>query len=295
MLKKLLKYEFKSVSRTLIPILLGTLAIAILTSVLFTINFRMIGSDSDIISTDGTEVVVNGGFANGIFAMILITLFILFTISIIASFFVVWFILMQRYYKNFFCDEGYLTFTLPVKTSQHLTSKLISGIVWTILGGLTVFLSVFLLIAFGTADSGIVNVEVLQEIWNIFGELYSYVGTGNGIAYTIEVIVLVLIELATQTLLFYLAITIGSIIAKKHKILASAGVYLGINSVAAMVINIGALVVFSDNEFKMLRNIKSMPDKAHAFFILFILLYAATGVVCFFISNQLLKKKLNLE
>lgn len=37
--------------------------------------------------------------------------------------------ILMRYYKNFFTDEGYLTFTLPVTPHELLWTKLISGMV----------------------------------------------------------------------------------------------------------------------------------------------------------------------
>jgi hypothetical protein len=283
MLKKLIKYEFKSVSRKLIPLILGTLALAILTSILFTVNFRMLGSDSESV-------------ASSVFSMVLITLMIFSILAIVASIFVTWFILMQRYYKNFFGDEGYLTFTLPVKTSDHLTAKLISGVVWMLAGVLTVVVSVLLLVVFGTAENGqIMNTEVLRAISEAFADALDYVGIGNGIAYIIEVIVLLLIECTAQTMLFYLAITIGSIIAKKHKILASVGVYLGINAITGTIANIGVAIIFVGKDIKMLNELDFLFNSAHTMLILFILFYLVMGVVSFIISKYLLTKKLNLE
>jgi hypothetical protein len=165
-----------------------------------------------------------------------------------------------------------------------------------VLGVLTVFVSVSLLVVFGTAESGqIVNTALLSSIGKVFAKFFDMVGTGSGIAYIIELIVLMLVECITQTMLFYLAITIGSIIAKKHKILASAGVYLGINAIVGVFGNIGAAVVFDGYDYGMLNNLNTFQGKTHALLIMFIIFYLITGVVCFIITDQLLKKKLNLE
>ena len=43
------------------------------------------------------------------------------------------FLLLYRFYTSTFTDEGYLTFTLPVKRSTILLSKTVNAVIWTIL------------------------------------------------------------------------------------------------------------------------------------------------------------------
>jgi len=292
MLKKLLKYEYKSVSRILVPAILGTIALALLTAVLFKISYTFLPPENEVIIEEG--VVVGVSITNNILSVILLTLLIFSIIAIIASVFVIGFILLQRYYKNFFGDEGYLTFTLPVKTSAHLTAKLISGVFWMLLGGIGVVISVFVLVVFGTAEKGqIINKEVLDTFSMLFKELFEMVGVGDGVAYIIELVLLILIQCIAQMLLFYLAITLGSIIAKKHKVLTSVGMYLGINAAAGTIINIIAAIVFG--KVYITNNLSVFANSAHLFFILFIVLYSVISVVVFILINDLLRRKLNLE
>lgn len=292
MLKKLLKYEYKSVSRILVPAILGTIALALLTAVLFKISYTFLPPENEVIIEEG--VVVGVSMTNNILSVILLTLLIFSIIAIIASVFVIGFILLQRYYKNFFGDEGYLTFTLPVKTSAHLTAKLISGVFWMLLGGIGVVISVFVLVVFGTAEKGqIINKEVLDTFSMLFKELFEMVGVGDGVAYIIELVLLIFIQCIAQMLLFYLAITLGSIIAKKHKVLTSVGMYLGINAAAGTIINIIAAIVFG--KVYITNNLSVFANSAHLFFILFIVLYSVISVVVFILINDLLRRKLNLE
>lgn len=292
MLKKLLKYEYKSVSRILVPAILGTIALALLTAVLFKISYTFLPPENEVIIEEG--VVVGVSMTNNILSVILLTLLIFSIIAIIASVFVIGFILLQRYYKNFFGDEGYLTFTLPVKASAHLTAKLISGVFWMLLGGIGVVISVFVLVVFGTAEKGqIINKEVLDTFSMLFKELFEMVGVGDGVAYIIELVLLILIQCIAQMLLFYLAITLGSIIAKKHKVLTSVGMYLGINAAAGTIINIIAAIVFG--KVYITNNLSVFANSAHLFFILFIVLYSVISVVVFILINDLLRRKLNLE
>lgn len=284
MLKKLLKYEFKSVSRMLVPLLLGTLGLAVIAAGLFTLNYRYIsGTETDTLLSN-------------IFPIILTTVLVFAIIAIFASALVVFFILLQRYYKNFFGDEGYLTFTLPVGVNKQLFSKLISGFVWMLLSMLTVIVSGMLLIGFGTAETGeIVNTEPFIEIGNAFRELFDAIGTLNTALYIIEGIFLFVFGFAAQIMLLYLAITIGSIIAKKHKILASIGVYFGINTVVGMLSNIAMVTLFWSSDTLERGDVNAIYTASHSVLIVLILLAAVMGVTAFMISSNMLRKKLNLE
>lgn len=283
MLKKLLKYEFKSVSKTLVPLLLGTLVLAIITAALFTVNYRFLG-DSSVSNTVRTIYNVSIG-----------TLLVFSIIAIIASIFVLFVILLNRYYKNFFGDEGYLTFTLPAQIKQHLFTKLVSGVVWSIIGGIVVAFSIFLLAAFGTAENGeIMNSEILDGISYVFNEAFDAVGATNFILYIIEFIIMILVSASFQLLVYYLAITIGSIIAKKHKIIVSIGVYLGISSITGMIMNILITIIGVSGNWE-LNTLDSIFTASHIGLTAIILINATLAVIAFIINNALLSKKLNLE
>lgn len=284
MLKKLLKYEFKSVSRILTPLFLGTLTLSIISALLFTINYRFLSR------SEASDVVTN------LFSTVLITILIFSIIAIIASYLVALFILLQRVYKNFFGDEGYLTFTLPATVNQHLVSKLISGFIWMTLSGLTVLVSGVLLIGFGTAESGeIINTFVFEEVFDLIDYAFEIIGTTNMVLYIIEGIVLVGVVLAAQLMLYYLAITIGCIIAKKHKILASIGVYFGINTATGTIINVVLVLLFMRDRDWDNSTIDSLYTTSHIYLVVIIALFFIMGAAAFFISNRMLKKNLNLE
>ena len=93
--------------------------------------------------------------ASPVIAQILqVTTTLLFTISVIAvvaGIFIALFIVMQRYYKNFFSDEGYLTFTLPVKTGHLLGSKVISAVLWMLFVLLCTIIGVAIIAIFGSS------------------------------------------------------------------------------------------------------------------------------------------------
>ena len=55
-------------------------------------------------------------------------------------------LMIQRYYKNLFTDEGYLTNVLPVSATDHILAKMLVFGAWNILNGLSVLASVSFLI-----------------------------------------------------------------------------------------------------------------------------------------------------
>ena len=122
MLKKLCKYEFKSIMRTLLPIYLAVIAVSLINAVSLGLSSGPF-TNNDIQIFDGTilywilglmQLVV--GFA---YFAVLVALFVLTMV-----------VILQRFYKGLLCDEGYLMFTLPVSVHQHIWSKLIVSAVW---------------------------------------------------------------------------------------------------------------------------------------------------------------------
>ena len=47
---------------------------------------------------------------------------------------------ITRFYNTMLSDRAYLTFTLPVKTSTHIWSKLLGGVIWQLIGSVFVIL-----------------------------------------------------------------------------------------------------------------------------------------------------------
>ena len=111
MLGKLMKYELRATSRTMLPLLLLTLLLSVFT--------RM------------TSAVVQSGHSK--FMTVINTLLILaFILALIgtAVFSVV--LMVVRFRNNLMTDEGYLMFTLPVSVHQLLWSKLLVSMLWFI-------------------------------------------------------------------------------------------------------------------------------------------------------------------
>jgi len=131
MLARLMKYEIKATARWLLP-LYGTILIFAL------INRFTLFSPVMVFNSTYTEYSIPNqpvfsivkGIASALFMLIYVLLFVgVFVATLIIT--------IQRYYKNLLGDEGYLMFTLPVKSWQHILNKLLVSLLWYLLSFLS--------------------------------------------------------------------------------------------------------------------------------------------------------------
>ena len=117
-----------------------------------------------------------------------------------------------------------MTFTLPVTTDQILLSKIINGVLWSVISLIVTIIGGGLIVVLGSGVSwGRIANELIDEIQNIL----HYMGL-NGVLVTVETILSGIFALIHSLLLCYLSITIGSTVARRHKVLASIGIFFGI-------------------------------------------------------------------
>lgn len=216
MLRKLLRYDFKAV--------LKYWWIAALSSVVLSFGggwcISVFDSDKDL--PEALYIVA------GLLMVIVVLGLVAFSIlTVILTF--------SRFYKNFFTDEGYLTFTLPVKRSQLLNSKLIVSTTTTMLTSLVIIIDIIIMFFIGidggiySEESGAIAMRDLEFLLNEIGILYV-------ITYIIEFIVLIVLMTVFSSLFVFSCITVASIIAKKAKVITAIGIYYAANSVFSFVI-----------------------------------------------------------
>lgn len=136
-------------------------------------------------------------------------------------------LILVRYYKNFFTDEGYLTFTLPVKRTQLLDSKLLTALIFNIGSILLFTLDIMLMLSIGIPEH-FFSAEGWKEFFEIIGDLFRMLG-GYSVPYILLGILIILALALIQSLFVFACITFASSVVKKHKILMSIGVYYGAN------------------------------------------------------------------
>lgn len=121
----------------------------------------------------------------------------------------------MQFYKRKFTDQGYLTFTLPAHSWQIFLSSMVNIMIWTLIIGLVTALSIgamFALGIIGTPAAENLNVSVLSL-------------EDAGFSFDFLSAAYVLAQFISSVVIMMTCITIGSVLAKKHKILAAIGVY----------------------------------------------------------------------
>lgn len=275
MLRKLLKYDLKAVWKTWLWLAAAALLVAIPGGFCFRFLNSTMGESSAFFLLQLSAVL-------GVLACMLVIVGFL----VVTEILVFW-----RFYVNFFSDEGYLTFTLPVSRAQLLLSKTLNACIWLLSGFAVITVSVLEIVL-------IVQPSAVGELFKGLGTLITLGGFWS-VLWFLELILIALAGMWLSVSIIQLCITIGSIVAKKHKILASIGIYYLVNMVLGFASQIFTVVgLFS--AVGAIDTVLSHVSEAEApFFATLILLAAAVIVatIAYFIHTITLGKlerKLNL-
>lgn len=275
MLKKLLKYDLRAIFRYWWIMAISSVGLSFIGGICLNTFIYSANSDPSAI------------------VMLMAMLGLIATVVGLSAFFIVTEILIfVRFYKNFFTDEGYLTFTLPVKRSQLLNSKLIATMAATLATVLTIAADVLLLLAIGAPD--FFNKEIWQAIGWYLREATQAMRAYFFI-YAIEILLLTLCLAISSMLLIYICITLASIIAKKAKVITAIGIYYG----AYTAVTFAVELIYVFGLMFLGSTLTGIPDAALMGIIALILLVilafvVALCVILYLVEYYMLDKKLNL-
>ena len=251
MLKKLLKYDFKSGIR-----IFGFMwiAIAVVTG-LVTLIFSLMSNDSPAKMIAGTMTILP------------IALAIAGAVSFPYIFAAV------RFHKGLLGREGYLMFTLPSSPWKLLTSKLISSLVFAVV---TMMLSLL--------GVGIILRAIFSQL--IRGDLGDF-STIMGSSGWDRVLTLInaLITLTTGMLQIYVALCIGHLFRGK-RVLWAVLIYFGISMVTSIISLVMEIVVLSNGD---------VATATDTVMYMSLPLNLGLGILYFFLSERILRTRLNLE
>lgn len=205
MFAKLLKQEWRATSK-----LLGIMSLAVLgVGVLEAVILRMMVANQDI---GAASIAINSTLSS---------LMLFLALAIVAYVIGVQILLIVRFYKNKFTDEGYLTFTLPVTCHQIFLSSLVNMVIWTVISGIVTMLCVGIILVVGT--SGLVDTTLWRILWNSVQNVFEFNAELVGNAYWPVMIISAVLGLFSSPVITMTAFTLGAVIAKKHKVLAAFG------------------------------------------------------------------------
>ncbi len=269
MFSKLLKHEWRSSRGTMLALCLSIPGIAVVCGLLL----RFLVSAMDLLERATPEDFV------------LPMLLILSMLSLGFMFFAMFgcavaagIVLLVRFYRSRFTDEGYLTFTLPVKTSHVLLAPVVNMVIWNVILSVVLIISLVLMVLIGFAGTEVLAID----------PYYFY-----GIEADSSLLLLPLQLLCT---LFYTpmlstgCITLGCTLAKKHRALASFGIYYAVTMVMSMITGLVQVILTA----ALLES--ALHTEAYTWItgLTGIVIQLGVSVGSWFLSQHLMKHKLNL-
>ena len=272
MFGKLLKYEFKSQQKLLTILsfaalgagLLGGLAIWLLVDVLR--------------DAEGTAAII-GSVMSGIFLVGVI-------LGIVAYAVAVFILLLYRFYKHHFSEQGYLTFTLPVTAHQTLLASILNIVIWELIAMFVCMCSMCLMLAPSMVFAWKDAILELKPIWqDILAEMNEATGGFFTISYLLNIISWIYSLIIPLT-----CITIGCLLTKKYRVLTAFAIYYGlqlgmslISGVLSVIVSVTGFVSNSENNGLYWFSI-----------IIPYVLQLGLAIGGYFLMHRMVSKKLNL-
>lgn len=271
MLGKLCKYEFQSVARTLVPLYIGTLLLALLNGLAMRFDFNFF---------TGLMILALSAFGIAIFVVTLV-------------------LIIQRFWNNLLKDEGYLMFTLPVSSYQLVASKLISALVWSILGALVGLLSIL-------AWFVPLNIEMVAEFFRNFSDYFSqiriYLAQANINIYFafFRICLSVLLAMLAEVQMLYFSMSVGQLpVFSRYRVGASFITFILTNFVCQKLSNALMNIVFKDFQYTATNDIglflQFLSDSTLSYLNFSDPMNLGLLLLFFFGTGWILKNKLNLE
>lgn len=270
MLGKVFKHEMKSSSRLFIPLFMGFLAVTLLCKF-------------------SAECANTLQFSPRIMNTISALFMVLYFIYAIALFVMTAVFIVMHFYKTMISDQGYLTHTLPVKTSTMINGKLLSAILWQILSCILFILSIFI---FAAGHFNFNDIRVFwQDLGEVIGEISKYI---NLPLFTVEITLCAIAGLFSGPLMMYASLALGHLF-RKHRVLFAVVSYFAIY--IAMQIISSVVIGYMGSHFDYSQGLaSSYSASVGQSYLLFQTLFAiATAVGFYAVTDYIFSRKLNLE
>ena len=216
--------------------------------------------------------------------------------AILASTIITELLIYVRFYKNFFTDEGYLTFTLPVSRKDLLLAKTANAILWNTAQLVLILTSVFFVLLIGVPSY--VGKEFFYDFHMVISSIPFEFGAWSFL-YIIEVLIVIFFAEVFHVSLIHFCITMGAMLAKKAKILAAIGIYYAVNAVisfGSQILSMVLAMIMSSELYSVLAEAPQAMQSGMVAVILLIIGVVAAMLACvmYFITRNKLERNLNL-
>lgn len=268
MLGKLIKYDMKNLSRLLILIHIPMIILAFIARFMGVERMLAIGKPE-------------------LFSILTLLLCVIYW-SFISIFTILYAAVYT--YRNLFTHEGYLTMTLPIKTSTHLWAKLLSGAMWILIDSLILYSS---LIIVGSVP------ELLSALKDNTPSLLSLFQFNSPLSLGWLMTILTLVSAFGNMSMVLGSLSLGHCF-RKHRVLISILGYCGFLTVNQMIGGaIGAAASIRNFRYLEITG-KQLPDSAifdfyHSMMGITIMIMIILSIACFIFSCHVLKKRINLD
>lgn len=273
MLAKLLKYDLRSMLKTFLLVWGAALVLALVNH--FTIGRLGIESTSTLLA-----------------ALLKIIPLLLYIAILVAMAVLTLLFVIQRFYNGLLKDEGYLMFTLPVKTWELITSKGISAVIINLISGIVAVCSIMILIPWDQIG------ELFRGLFEFLRDNELFSGGQMAVLF-IGAVLVIITNVAKSIYQIYAAIALGHLF-KKHRVGMAFVMYLLINIAISTIGSSVISAIFGSNRFTWEMLVDRFSDWSvyglANLGIWFLIVLAVVQLVVFhIITERILAKKLNLE
>ncbi len=275
MLRTLIKYEFRQTSAPMLMLMAGVLIVSALS------RFCM------MLEEHFTFFMVPSILTASAYLLGFLTVNPLINVLII-----------RRFYTSMYSAEGYITLTLPVERWKHIISKLIVSMIWLITG------EIFMIASVGIVESWPVIIDAVIDMrsfhFEYMNQAVDYLNVPVALIIA-ELVIINIISLAQSVLVIFASISIGQLF-KKHRIFGAVVGYLLIYSVNQLVmsgyyrfadITVETLGIGFGGYMQKLSGFESMQHQL--LMVTYIIILALITLVCYLVTNFILKKAVNLQ
>ncbi len=274
MLGKLIKHETRATSRIFLPLYGALLILTIFTKLVMAIGAPDFFSET-VTSNKVAEIILGISF----------TLYFILIVGISVMTLVM---IIQRFYKNLFTDEGYLMFSLPVKTWELVLSKLRVGMSWSAVCTIMIVLT-FFIFSLGYFSM----MELSQSIRSAYSMFYLQTGMELNL-FMAELILFILVQTVASILMIYVSIAIGQLF-NQHRIIAAFGAYIVITIAIQIIMSIFMAVFAIGNLENAILNGSDAMTTVQWLINGSTVLNVVMGIGFYYGTLIIMKKRLNLE
>ena len=263
MLSKVFKYDIRSLRNTILTMLVVLLSLGL---VGFGVRMWILRTEAD-----------GSFFPNlGLYGLWILTMIGIVTVAVAGGI-----LILYRYYKSVFTDEGYLTMTLPVGTHALLLGKMFAAFLYALALAVAAGVAYTIAVTIPTVLE-MIEQGYLQDFWQYFSGMDILGSLWEDVPTAVFGIVNAFFTAVREFVLLYAAVTFGATAMKKAKLVGVVLFVFLISFVNSILSTLLALLT-------------SMVESMILTYSVDILLSAIVILIFYYLTYHLLHRNFNIE